>query len=295
MANPEAKILSPDDVILVSESAFGSEDPYDIIDSNISVVNELFDEHLELEEIGRAALTSYYVDYYLAEVNNGGFAQFVSNSQWKGEIVSLVRQGLRNMGASGHLALFEEGVAAVRALDEKKLATYLGSEYFGDNAVRERLNAIDDRFYALSETEDLIELNAAWLKRQPNLRVFSVDKLRKEVDRRSAAAPDRSKRMEAALDAQPLYMKLIRALCEQSGQKLEQVKVGDATLFYDGKTVRQLTPEELEGRDNTEAQITWFFITDNGLHLMAEATGKAAMFDDETKTKITEIDIPAEP
>ncbi len=85
-------------------------------------------------------------------------------------------------------------------------------------------------------------------------------------------------------------MKLIASLCDKSGQTLERVTAGDPTLFYDGKTLRQLKPEELDARSPTSTQITWFFITEMGVHLMAEIDGKAAMFDNETRTKIAEID-----
>jgi len=128
------------------------------------------------------------------------------------------------------------------------------------------------------------------LRRHPGLRVLSLDELHEEVRRRSDAVPDRAQRIEAALEAEPRYMKLIRALCEKSGQKLERVTAGDPTLFYDGKKVRRLKNKELDKLDARTMQVTWFFITDKGLHLMAEADGKAAMFDDTTKTKIAEVD-----
>lgn len=292
MAASESGILSPDDAVMVSDTAFASTAPYDIVESNISVVNDLFAGYLAPGEISSAALASYYVDYYLAQVNNGGFSQFVFNSQWNGEVVDLVRQGLRDMGASRHLALFEEGARSVEALGKEKLAAYLDSQYFGDNPERDGLDAIDERFFAL---EDLVALNAAWLRRQPNLRVLSSDDLRKEVDRRSAAIPDRAARAEAALEAQPRYVKLIRALCDKSGLTLERVTAGTPTLFYDGNTIRELTSEELNKQGNAGLQITWFFITDKGLYLMAEAAGRAAIFDDETRTKIAEIDASGEP
>src|SRR5689334_17880630 len=68
--NPVA-ILTPDDVIVVSEESRLSSDPYDIIQSNLDFVNALFAEHVDAGEVSTEALKSYYVDYYLAEVNNG--------------------------------------------------------------------------------------------------------------------------------------------------------------------------------------------------------------------------------
>jgi len=39
---------------------------------------------------------------------------------------------------------------------------FLESELFGTNATRDALDANNDRFDTLAETEDLIALNAAW-------------------------------------------------------------------------------------------------------------------------------------
>lgn len=288
----EDKILSPDDAIMVSDMDFKSADPEDIVQSNVYVVNALLGEYLRSKEISQAALTSYYVDYYLTQVNNGGFSQFVFNSNWQRETVALIRQGLRDMRAPRHLALFEEGVASVEALGDAGLAAYLSSDYSGENAVRDSLEATDGRFFALEESEDLVKLNARWLKRQPNLRVLSEEALRKEVERRAAALPDRAARAQAALDDEPRYMKLIRALCAEAGQTLQRVTAGDRTEIYDGKTIRRLSDEELQAGKPGRAEIIWYFVTDKGVHLIAEAGGRAAMFDNAARTKIAEIDAP---
>src|SRR4051812_5684805 len=65
------------DAIVVSTKSFGSKEAEDIVESNVSFVNALFDEYLTGEEVHPDALRSYYVDYYLDQVNNGGFSQFV--------------------------------------------------------------------------------------------------------------------------------------------------------------------------------------------------------------------------
>lgn len=287
----ESAFLSSDDVIMVSAEAFDSRDPFDILDSNISVINDLFKEHLTPEEISRSAIMSYYVDFYVAQVNNGGFLQFGINSNWSAEIVDIVRQGLRDMGAVRHLALFDEGVDAVGKFGTKACS----SAYSGRNKpVKDHFWTIDSRFYALNEVEDLFLINAAWLRRQPNLRVLSVDELQQEVRRRSVALSNHSERVKSALDAEPSYMKLIRVLCQKSRQIFEQVTVGERTIFYDGTTARELAPEELHRRDNAELQMSWFFITNKGLHFMIETEGKATMFQFETMRKIAEIDISKE-
>jgi hypothetical protein len=58
--------------IIVTQEAMDSPDSYDLVMSNIDVVNGLFSRYLNEEEICREALYSYYVDYYLAQAYNGG-------------------------------------------------------------------------------------------------------------------------------------------------------------------------------------------------------------------------------
>jgi hypothetical protein len=69
--------------IIVSENSFNSNDPYDIINSNITVVNLLREEGIDDENINEDSLTSYYLDYYSAQYKNGNFSQFVWNTQWR--------------------------------------------------------------------------------------------------------------------------------------------------------------------------------------------------------------------
>ena len=70
MASP----LGPNDVVVLSRESLESADARATIALNIDFANALFEELLEPEEVSHDALLSYYVDYYLAEVNNGGFA-----------------------------------------------------------------------------------------------------------------------------------------------------------------------------------------------------------------------------
>src|SRR5713226_504547 len=97
------------DAVVVADACFRSDEPGEIVESNISFLNALFEEYLTAEEVSADALRSYCVDYYLAQVNNGGFSQFVYNSRWSPQVVSFVREGLQAMEAKLHLEVFEEG------------------------------------------------------------------------------------------------------------------------------------------------------------------------------------------
>jgi hypothetical protein len=102
----------------------------------------------------------------------------------------------------------------------------------GSRDLRYILNEFDDGFLAVSETENLIELNAQWLRQLPDLVVLSDDKIAEELRRRVEAIPDREDRIAAARAAEPQYMKVIRALCAAAGHELDRVTAGDPTLEY---------------------------------------------------------------
>ena len=61
--------------IIVSQQSLDSDDAYDIIMSNIDSLNEAFNRYLDYDDVSVAALQSYHVDYYLAQVENGGFSR----------------------------------------------------------------------------------------------------------------------------------------------------------------------------------------------------------------------------
>ncbi len=264
-------VLGTTDPIVVTAQSMASDDARDVIQSNIDYVNMLFSEQLNESEISHDAFVSYYVDYYLAQINNGGFAQFVANTGWNAAIVNLVREGLQSMAAPGHAALFEQGAAGVAALGDR-LDAFLASEFFGKNAERDQLNAVSDGFYALEKKESLEQRNAAWIRARPDLVVVDEAEIPALIAQRAAGITDRDERMAAALEAQPEYMKLIRRLCDHAGHTLDYVTAGDPAHQYQGAAV-----------------LAWHFITDQGHHFMVEADGKAMMFAGNTEKKLAEL------
>ncbi len=258
--------------VIVSDQSVASADPYDIVLSNIDVVNALLEEYLVEDEIASDALRSYCVDHYLTQVNNGGFSQFVTNTGFSPRIIGMVREGLAAMGAQRHLTLFEENVALVKRLRKRRLRAFLESDYFGDNAERDALDVHTDRFFALAETEDLVSLNAAWLRSLPDLQIMTESEIADEVTRRGGALPDRAERARAALENEPPFVRTIRALADKAGHELDRVTAGDPVRQHDGQVA-----------------VAWHFLTDRGHYYMIEADGRATMFD-ETDKVVTEIE-----
>ncbi|MEM9418957.1 MAG: DUF4375 domain-containing protein [Planctomycetota bacterium] len=258
----------------MSDKKFNSDDSYDIIESNIAFLNAQFEEHLTHDEVSPNALRSYYVDYYLAQVNNGGFSQFVYNSGWQPQTIQYLCEGLEAMGAEKHLELLTKAAQILDQLGPDRLQAFFESDYFGENEERDILNKYDDLFFELSEQEDLIELNAKWLRQLPNIVVISVDEAKAELRRRADSITNRDARIAESLANEPRYTKLIRALCQTAGHELNRVTAGDPTYEHDGRQM-----------------IAWHFLSDKGHHYMVDVDGKAFMFNGDTDEGICEIEV----
>jgi len=167
------------DKIIVSEGSYESSDPYKLIESNISVINLLQDERIHPEFYHPDSRISYYLDYYLAQYNNGNFSQFVWNSQWENKLNDEIKRGLKMIGAEKHLKLFTEQSNKVDSLPKTQLQDFLKSEYFGVNPTRDFLN--NHEFYDLNE--DLIMLNSQWLRNHSDLKVLSISDMFVELEK----------------------------------------------------------------------------------------------------------------
>lgn len=160
--------------IVVSKEAYNSQERYDIISSNISFINLIREEGGLMEEsIHPDAILSYYTDYYLAQYKNGNFSQVVWNTQADFEFFETIAIALDKMGAKANLALLNKQVEVLKGIDETVLEAFCESDYFGTNPTKDLLK--NDDFYDLEE--DLVELNAQWLKSHPDLDILSIEEM----------------------------------------------------------------------------------------------------------------------
>ena len=159
--------------IIVSETAMNSENQHDVILSNISIINLMREEGVNDDLIHEDALMSYYLDYYWTQNSEGNFAQFVHKSGWDKELNELIEEGLALIGAEKHLELFQQQSKKVRSMSSVKLNKFLKGKLEGVNPVRDSLN--DDTFFVLEE--NLITLNADFLKSHPDFEVLSIDEI----------------------------------------------------------------------------------------------------------------------
>lgn len=80
--------------VIVSQGSFDSDHAYDLITSNLTVVNLLRGQDYADALLTPASRASYWVDFYRAQMAHGGFAQLVYNSKWTAAVVDDIRAGL---------------------------------------------------------------------------------------------------------------------------------------------------------------------------------------------------------
>lgn len=91
------------EIILIKQD-YDRPDPYSKIDSVTTLVEALHGGLYEFSEMRREAVQTYWIEYYLGRISNGGPARFGFNSSWDPEIVEAVGGGLKAIGAKRHAA-----------------------------------------------------------------------------------------------------------------------------------------------------------------------------------------------
>lgn len=280
--SPSVRSYAP---VLTSESLSGGD--IEVVDANVEVVNSMYAELLDVEEIAPVALRSYYVDFYLTQALGGGFAQYVFTTPERDDVDVFIREGLEGMGATGHLDLFNRTAAAFDGLSEEEADLYLDGDADledGDaagntdvTAALQRLEELDGEFESLLETEDIVRLNAAWLRSQPDLLVLDAEELDRHIAERVARIPNLAERQAEAAEEErlnvPEFELIIRELCELAGHELVKITMGDPNYDHDGQQT-----------------LAWHFTTDQGEFLMVEEDDEAFMIHPETKEIVAAVE-----
>ncbi|MGG5174933.1 DMP19 family protein [Pseudarthrobacter sp. J1763] len=266
-------------VVLTEASlAAGNEE---VVDGNVTVVNAMYQEFLGEDEIAQNALRSYYVDFYLSQALGGGFAQYVFTSGDRDGVDEYVREGLEEMGAAKHLELFNRSSETFDDLSEEDAEAYLDGDAEDEdgepNEAVQKMESLDDEFESTLEEEDIIALNAAWLKGQEGLVVLPEAELEAHIAERVSKVADiedrRAEAAEEALADAPDFEIIIRELCDVAGYELIKINSGDPNYEHDGGTV-----------------LAWHFTTDHGDFVMIEEEDEAFMINPENQEIIAAVE-----
>ncbi|MDR7159491.1 hypothetical protein [Arthrobacter sp. BE255] len=252
----------------------------EVVDANVLVVDAMHRELLQTDEMSPVAIRSYYVDFYLTQSLEGGFAQYVFTSPDRDETDTLVREGMASMGATAHLDLFNRTVEAFDALSEEDAERYLDGALDDDEEPTEGVRALDEldgEFEELLESENITALNAAWLRGQDGLLVLGDGELAAHIERLVALIPDlaerRAKADADALEDAPDFEIIIRELCNTAGYTLQKITMGDPNYLHQG-----------------EKALAWHFSTDHGDFIMVEDDDEAFMIDPVTQEIVAAVE-----
>lgn len=257
--------------IVVTTESLNGNDETDVAVSNAEFVTELLEEHFHFEELHQDAVRGYLVQKLFSEVSNGGFAQFVYNSEWSDAIVRYINDGLRAIDAKKTQKHFEVCAEVVTAIGAENLAKFLQGDFFGSEEQRQILNSANDGFDRIAREECLSMLLPKWLRRHPQLLAIRMDEWRAVISSITARQDGRNERVEAARSREPDFVKMIRAACKAADIEFQGLTGGVPAYEYEGRSVS-----------------AWYFKTNKGNHFSIEINGTLIILRTSDNQKIIE-------
>jgi hypothetical protein len=169
-------------VVLTSSSIDGRDE--EVVEANVAIIDAMHNALLGAELMSPVAVRSYFVDFYLCQALEGGFAQYAVMAAARTATDALVREGMAGMGATAHLDLFNRAVDAYDALTAAYLDGPGGTGPLPDGVFR--MDELDGEFEELLEHENITALNARWLCGQPDLLVLDDEEVGPYIQRLAA-------------------------------------------------------------------------------------------------------------
>lgn len=258
--------------IIISETCLELGDDFSIVQSNSAVVDALLQNYVLREELSVAALKSYYIHFYDTCMNRGGFAEFVVASGWERTCIEHLVSGLENINAHTHIELLGRFTNRLSTFGADGVACLYDDDHPQNKQMREFLNELMPDFISANMAENLMALNAKWLKNHPALVIMSELAIGKQIEVSSRAVPNRTQRMAKALALEPRHMKLIRLLCD----------VANLDFLH-------LTPTTSAQGEANNAK--WHFQTEQGAYYFVDQGIEAAIYDRRSEVQAASVKI----
>ena len=204
--------------------------------------------HIRDDEMPESVINVSRVNYLIGQILNGGFLQFVHNTNWDKKFVAGVRNGLAAIGATEHLAVFD---GAAKMIDEaykrddgkldtaRFLASFneLEQEHLSDSKLSQRLDMdVDDSWSPALRWEIAQVMNAVYIGTWDKVRRLSLADYEQALDRIVADVPDIDSRRQKYEAARPWEKRTIGRFVAQLG--LDYVwYTSFSSRKYNGKTV----------------------------------------------------------
>lgn len=191
---PDNRLLTPYDDVIVSVQALKDDDDFGLVESNAAFVEMLLAREVEPEEISRDAIRCYYISEFVFQFDNGGFPQHAFNSGMDALAVQSLVEALEVIGAKQTHSAYLQALRLWESLGSETQAQYLAGDPFGENVIRDQLKQANHPITDARDEEDLIDLAAQWLKSLETLKPVAESRFASEARRRSAKIPNLSQR-----------------------------------------------------------------------------------------------------
>jgi hypothetical protein len=202
------------------------------IDEVTGFAHGLWERDVRDDEMPPKVINVSRVNYLVGQVLNGGFIQFVHNSQWYESFIAGVRSGLAAIGASEHLAVFE---GAARLVDETykigggdldidididrldATLDQLEREHFSNSRLSRRLSLnVDDSWTWGDRWQCAQMLSARYISGWKDVRRVPPEAYPAALDKLAATVPDRAARRRMREDTRPWEKKAIDHLVAEA-------------------------------------------------------------------------------
>lgn len=146
--------------IIVPQSAVDSDSVHSLSQAVVDFVNHTIHTALfERTEFPVEAMQAFHVDYYLAQVNNGGHGQFAANSRWADFILEDIKLGLAGISFEPVSKLFSE-LVFFSTSEPTRFQTIMQGGGFGE--IDPFIQRLDQQFYA-GLNDDLAKAAKSWI------------------------------------------------------------------------------------------------------------------------------------
>jgi hypothetical protein len=198
------------------------------IDEVTGFAHGLWERHVRDDEMPAKVINVSRVNYFVGQVLNGGFLQFVVNSGWNRNFVGGVRSGLASIGADEHLAVFEDAARMIEEayengggkLDNEKFNARLDQlerEHLSSPKLSRRLSrSVDNSWTWGNRWECAQMLSARYIAGWRDVRRVPIAAYPAALDILAAGIPDLAARRHMREDARPWEKKAIDRLVAQA-------------------------------------------------------------------------------
>ena len=215
--------------ILVRQSSLGDgADRYALVQDVVNFVNHALREAMfRRDELPQDALRAFHVDFYIAQVNNGGHGQFAYNSRWDEPVLRDIGEGLAAIGVAEATEIFKS-FQTYAVLEPARFQRTLEGSGFGE--IDPFVERLDQRFYD-GAGKALAEALRQWIAGRPTLRPLDDTHYREAMHNLAAKNPEQAARAFAISAEQeqqsaedPVHQTL-RFVCHVSppGMRFEQL------------------------------------------------------------------------